>query len=124
VEYRLPHGVVPPDIAAPAGVLDHALRKLAGALTGAEDELARTLDQGGAAAQARYGLLGLALGRIERLAGLWRAWAVPDAEGEAPSARWIRASEQRLVEDLEVSAAPVLAANVLRDSIWTRRGRW
>jgi ATP-dependent DNA helicase DinG len=120
VEYRLPHGVVPADVAAVAGTLHHALRKLGDALDGAEDELSRQLDTGGAAAQDRYAVMGLSIGRVQRLAGLWKSWAEPDRAGEAPQARWIRASEQQASADLEVCAAPVLAANVLRDSIWTR----
>ncbi len=120
VEYRLPHGVVPPDVAAIAATLHHALRKLGDALEGAEDELSRQLDTGGAAAQDRYAVMGLSIGRVQRLAGLWKSWAEPDPAGAAPQARWIRASEQQSSADLEVCAAPVLAANVLRDSIWTR----
>lgn len=120
VEYRLPHGVVPADVATVAGTLHHALRKLGDALDGAEDELSRQLDTGGAAAQDRYAVMGLSIGRVQRLAGLWKSWAEPDRAGEAPQARWIRASEQQASADLEVCAAPVLAANVLRDSIWTR----
>jgi len=120
VEHRLPHGLVPPDVAAVAGTLHHALRKLGDALAGAEDELSRTLDTGGAAAQDRYAVTGLSIGRVQRLAGLWKSWAEPDRAGEAPQARWIRASEQQAGADLEVCAAPVLAANVLRDSLWTR----
>lgn len=120
VEYRLPHGVVPADVATLAGTLHHALRKLGDALEGAEDELSRQLDTGGAAAQDRYAVMGLSIGRVQRLAGLWKSWAEPDRTGEAPQARWIRASEQQSSADLEVCAAPVLAANVLRDSIWTR----
>jgi ATP-dependent DNA helicase DinG len=120
IEYRLPHGVVPADIAAVAAMLAHALRKLGDALQGAEDELARQLEQGGAAAQDRYAVMGLSIGRVQRLAGLWRCWSEPDRAGEAPQARWIRASEQQASEDLEVCAAPVLAADVLRDSLWTR----
>ncbi|MBK7731071.1 MAG: ATP-dependent DNA helicase DinG [Gammaproteobacteria bacterium] len=119
-EYRLPHGRVPAEIAGVAAVLHNALAKLGGALGGAEEELARQLELGGAAAQSRYALLGLMIGRIERLLSLWRAWAEPDRAGEPPQARWIRTSEQRALEDIEVAAAPVLAANLLRESIWER----
>ncbi|MCG3169406.1 MAG: putative ATP-dependent helicase DinG [Pseudomonadales bacterium] len=119
-EHRLPHGVVPPEVAEVAGTLAHALGKLDDALVAAGDELARDLDQGGAAAQERHAALGLATGRAQRLRALWRAWAEADPPGEAPQARWIRATAQLAGEDIEVCAAPVLAANVLRERIWTR----
>lgn len=119
-EYRLPHGVVPPDTVALADTLAHALGKLEDALASSGDELARELEQGGAAAQQRHAALGLATGRMQRLHGLWRAWAEPDREGEAPQARWIRATSQLAGDDIEVCAAPVLGANVLRERIWTR----
>jgi len=122
IEHRLPHGVVPPEISAVAATLMHSLRKLCDALQGAEDELARQLEQGGAAAQERYAAMGLSIGRVERLVGLWRAWAEPDRAGEPPQARWLRASAQLSGEDIEVFAAPVLAANVLREQLWARAG--
>jgi ATP-dependent DNA helicase DinG len=120
LEYRLPHGSVPADVAAVASLLDHALQKLYDALDRGEEDLARQLEQGGAAAQDRYSLLGLVMGRIQRLRGLWHSWAEADPPGQAPQARWIRASEQQGAEDIEVCAAPVLAAGVLRDNIWSR----
>lgn len=120
IEYRLPQGKVPQDIAGKAGALDNGLRKLAEALSRAEDEVARQLDEGGAAAQDRYALLGLTIGRVERLGNLWRAWAEPDPPGEPPRARWLRLIEQASNAELEVCAAPVLAANLLREQIWMR----
>lgn len=119
-EYRLPHGVVPQQIMTVASVLAHALGKLDDALVAGGDELARELDQGGASAQERHAALGLATGRVQRLRGLWCAWAEADPPGEAPQARWIRAISQLGGEDIEVCAAPVLAASVLREHIWSR----
>jgi ATP-dependent DNA helicase DinG len=120
VEFRLPHGRVPSDIAGRAAALHNSLASLASAVQDAADDLSRSLEQGGATAQQRFAALGLLGARAERLAGLWQAWAEPDPEGEAPRARWIRIAERRSVEDLEVSVAPVLASTLLFERVWSR----
>ncbi len=119
-EYRFAHGVVGPEIMAVAATLAHALGKLEAALAASGEECARELDQRGASAQEQYAALGLATGRAQRLCGLWGAWATPDPPDEAPQARWIRATTQLAGEDIEVCVAPVLAAPVLRDRVWSR----
>ena len=120
LEYRLPHGRVPPAVAGLAAALHNTLARLAAAVADAADDLSRTLEQGGASTQQRYAALGLFAARAQRLSGLWQAWSEPDPEGEAPRARWIRLAERRATEDLEVAVAPVLASSLLYDRVWSR----
>ena len=119
-EYRFAHGVVPEAISSVAALLANALDKLEDALRVAGDECARELDKRGAAAQEQHAALGLATGRAQRLRGLWHAWARVDPPDEAPQARWIRATSQLTGDDIEVSAAPVLAASLLAEQVWMR----
>jgi ATP-dependent DNA helicase DinG len=119
-EYRLPHGQVPAPVIAIADPLHNALARLAAILEDASEELGRALESGGALAQERYAALGLWGGRTARLAALWRAWAVPDPADAAPMARWLRLEARGAIDDLEVAAAPVLAAGVLREGVWSR----
>jgi ATP-dependent DNA helicase DinG len=120
IEYRLPHGSVPDETLTAAADLEHNHSQLLDALRGAEEELSKQLEKGGPIAQEAYAALGLTTGRIERLARLWRAWSAPDTPGAAPTARWLKIAGHAQVEDLEVNAAPVLAATLLRESIWER----
>ena len=119
-EFRLPHGRVPPDVMAIADPLCNAFARLSAALADAVEDAARTLESGGLLAQERFAALGLWSGRTTRSAGLWRAWSIPDPEGAAPMARWLRLESRGAVDDLEVAAAPVLAASVLREGVWSR----
>jgi ATP-dependent DNA helicase DinG len=120
IVHRLPHGLVPEPVAALAGTLHNALVTLGRALEDAEEDFAKLLEQGGTAMQERFAALGLMRARVARLAGLWRAWSLPDPPGEPPQARWISLAERRALEDLEVCVAPVLAASLLRERVWDR----
>lgn len=119
-EFRLPHGRVPAVVAGIAASLQNTLARLGAAVEAAAEELGRSLEQQGAGAQERYAALGLLAARSARLHALWQDWAEADPPGEAPRARWIRQSERRAAEELEVCAAPVLAGPLLREQLWSR----
>lgn len=120
LELRLPNGEVPADIVVMASELAHVTGQLLDALQRAEEELAKGLDKGGTQAQEAYSALGLMIGRIDRQQRLWQAWSRTDQPGEAPMARWLKIGGSAAADDIEVNAAPVLAASTLRRDIWQR----
>ena len=61
--------------------------------------------------------LGRLVERLQDAAALWQRWARQDAAGWAPMARWITVAKDR---SLLCHAAPVSAAGILRQLVWSR----
>ena len=120
LEVRLPNGDVPAEVVSLSVDLEHTMGRLLDALRRAEEEFVKTLDKGGSRAQDVYSALGSMLGRVDRQARLWQAWARTEQSGDAPMARWLKIVGSSAVDDIEVNAAPVLAAGVLKRDIWQR----
>jgi ATP-dependent DNA helicase DinG len=56
----------------------------------------------------------------EQQLGLWQAYAKVDQEGEVPMARWLQYWQTPERVDLEMSASPIMAAELLQDNLWQR----
>lgn len=66
-------------------------------------------------AEQLYPLFGGMLTRAQANTELWGAFVAEDNEQEPPMARWLTQTEQ---QDIEIHASPILAAEMLRRSLW------
>ena len=56
----------------------------------------------------------------EQQLSLWQAYAKVDQEGEVPMARWLQYWQTPERVDLEMSASPIMAAELLQKNLWQR----
>lgn len=123
--YRMPQGVVP-------GQIRELATRMATLFSGCCDlvekivsELKSALDgsvPGIEAVQAEQilpmvGTLGL---RLQNNCDLWRAWSLPDSEGEPPSARWIELSDFNGSQELRVASSLIMAGELLHNRLWSQ----
>lgn len=115
--WRAPMGRLPDDWLADAQELDRLFTKLsrfADALVSAIPK-----EDGGKAEPDDKLMrnLGRLVERLQDAAALWQRWAREDAAGWAPMARWLTVAKDR---GLVCHAAPVSAAGILRNLVWSR----
>ena len=115
--WRAPMGRLPEDWLADAQELDRLFTKLsrfADALVSAIPK-----EDGGKAEPDDKLMrnLGRLVERLQDAAALWQRWARQDAAGWAPMARWLTVAKDR---SLLCHAAPVSAAGILRNLVWSR----
>lgn len=122
-EYRFPLGIAPDDLVTRAGDLAVRWDTQLGLATRLEAGLERAVEEADVSLRDR---LEAALvnatalrARAEGQMALWRAYAEATALDEAsPWARWVRHFGS--ADSVELLASPVLAADLLREHLWSR----
>ncbi|MBD1601674.1 ATP-dependent DNA helicase DinG [Pseudomonas typographi] len=69
-------------------------------------------------AEEWYPLFGSLLARSQGNWELWTAFTVEDPQDAPPMARWLTLVEAGNLHDIEVNASPILAAEMLRRTLW------
>ncbi|MBT7331150.1 MAG: ATP-dependent DNA helicase DinG, partial [Oceanospirillaceae bacterium] len=123
--YRFPQGVVPTElvqISHDLGLMSARLARDLGALHELMDDVVKGEQNGLTKDQAETYLaaFGVLQQNAEQQLALWQAYAKVDAAGEVPMARWLQHWQTPERVDLEISASPILAANLLQENLWKR----
>jgi ATP-dependent DNA helicase DinG len=124
-QLRLEHGRVPDSLIPVAVALTGQFQKLSSVFSRLEDILEDALDDDQAGVdkseiETWHINLGGMLGRAEGALALWQEYAV-SGEGEVPpKARWITLLNSAGQLNFELRCSPVLAADILRDCLWSR----
>ena len=71
-------------------------------------------------AETWYPLVGAFYARADHVSSLWQQFSAKDIEGGAPHARWLVFSETNQGLDVELSASPIIATDVLKQYLWNR----
>ncbi|WP_067520742.1 ATP-dependent DNA helicase DinG [Endozoicomonas ascidiicola] len=121
--YRFPEGVIPEELRQQAERLKAGfskcsgmLEKVASALNDAMDGDVPGIDRW--QAEQLYPEIGGMLSRMEGHFQLWLTYTMKDPEGEPPSARWLKWSENSFGEELEVFSSPILSSRTLWQTLW------
>ena len=123
--YRFVGGVVPEHIREIGIELKKGFARLNDLFTRLADLLKEGMDGevniGIASHQAEewYPLFGTLLTRATSNWELWTAFTAEDPEDSPPMARWLTLAESGALFDIEVNASPILAAEMLRRSLWS-----
>jgi ATP-dependent DNA helicase DinG len=121
-------GIIPEAIKPPVENLSSGFGRLHSELQRALDEVKDALDDdatsGNSArallAEQWFPLLGSMVKRAEGNYALFSHFAMSDPEGRAPQARWLSYLEREGSDDITMSVSPVLAADNLQESLWSR----
>jgi len=65
-----------------------------------------------------YPVIGIWQSRAEANHELWASYAIPDAQGGVPKARWITLVETTNGIDFEICSSPIMASKTLEHSLW------
>ena len=123
--YRFEGGVVPEHIREVGIELKKGFSQLNDLFTRLADLLKEGMDGekniGIASHQAEewYPLFGSLVTRAQGNWELWTAFTAEDPEDSPPMARWLTLAETGALFDIEVNASPILAAEMLRRSLWS-----
>ncbi len=125
IQLRLQHGLVPAPLMLAATMLTGMFSKLVSAFERLEKIVEDALDDefagvGKVDLETAHINIGGMLGRAEGALALWRDYAV-SGEGEVPpKARWITLHTGAGRIGYELRCSPVLAADILREHLWSR----
>lgn len=125
-QYRFPQGDVGPtirDASAEVGALftqlQTRLEKLSKRLTDLLEEAACPIPR--VDVEQLYQACGSWLGRTEATSALWMLFAMTDADGSAPNARWLTVESGAGGNmDVRLSCSPIVAAPMLVEHLWKR----
>ena len=123
--YRFPQGIVPAElvqISHDMGLSSARLARDLGSLHSLMDDVVKG-DQNGLPkdqAENYWAAFGVLQQNAEQQLGLWQAYAKVDQEGEVPMARWLQYWQTPERVDLEMSASPIMAAQLLQKNLWQR----
>lgn len=123
--YRFAQGIVPAELVQMSHDLGLGSARLArdlGALHSLMDDVVKG-DQNGLPkdqAESYLAAFGALQQNAEQQLGLWQAYAKVDREGEVPMARWLQYWQTPERVDLEISASPIMAAELLQENLWQR----
>lgn len=121
--YRFPNGVAPDELQSLALDIKNAFSRQAELLGKMVRELEEAMEDSHCPVpkvdlEASYPVVGSWQARSEATRDLWASYAVPDAEGQPPKARWFSLVEQSGNLDFEICSSPILAASTLYFSLW------
>jgi ATP-dependent DNA helicase DinG len=122
---RLAHGLVPASLTPVAVTLAGLLQKLCSSLSRLEILFEEALDDDlvgvdKSEIETWHINAGGMLGRAEGALALWREYAVGGEREEPPKARWITLLNGAGQFGFELRCSPVLAGDILQDSLWSR----
>lgn len=117
--YRFSQGIVPTElvqISHDMGLSSARLARDLGALHALMDDVVKGDQNGLPKDQAENYLaaFGVLQQNAEQQLSLWQAYAKVDQEGEVPMARWLQYWQTPERVDLEMSASPIMAAELLQ----------
>jgi len=123
--YRFSQGIVPTElvqISHDMGLSSARLARDLGALHALMDDVVKGDQNGLPKDQAENYLaaFGVLQQNAEQQLSLWQAYAKVDQEGEVPMARWLQYWQTPERVDLEMSASPIMAAELLQKNLWQR----
>ena len=123
--YRFPDGVVPEALRDQAAQLEHMTVALVKQLQLLVDWLQEGMDGKRSDitkpdAEAWMPLMATQLARAAAILQVWQRYHNEDEENRAPVARWLNFSDSGSGLDVELSACPVLASDVLARYLWNR----
>ncbi|MBB3101942.1 ATP-dependent DNA helicase DinG [Azomonas macrocytogenes] len=122
--HRFAGGVIPEDLCELGLALKKGFAQLVDLFTRIADILKEAMDDGASGpipshqAEEWYPLFGSLLARAQGNWDLWTAFTLVDAAEGAPMARWLTLAESGSLQDIEVNASPILAAETLRRNLW------
>jgi ATP-dependent DNA helicase DinG len=123
--FRFAQGIVPAELVQMSHDLGLGSARLArdlGALHSLMDDVVKG-DQNGLPkdqAESYLAAFGVLQQNAEQQLGLWQAYAKVDRAGEVPMARWLQYWQTPERVDLEISASPIMAAELLQENLWQR----
>ena len=123
--YRFKEGVVPEVIRQEVAQLEPMTKTLVDQMQLLVDWLAEGMegkrsDISKADAEGWTPLVATQLARAEGMLFCWQQFQRIDDEKKAPLARWLTFMESASGRDVELAACPVLASDVLRQSVWDK----
>lgn len=122
--YRFAGGVVPEALRELGDEFGALYSRLGAALEVIVKELDQALEDHHAIerelAESWYPALGLLYSRAQAYGALWARYAEVEVKADMPAARWIRHVETANGEDYEFNASPILAADDLQATLWSR----
>lgn len=123
--YRFPNGVVPSElvqISNDMGISSSRLARDLGALHTLMDDVVKGEQNGLPKDQAENYLaaFGVLQQNAEQQLALFQAYARVDKPSEVPKARWLQHWQIPERVDLEISASPIMAAELLQENLWSR----
>ncbi|MES2675664.1 MAG: ATP-dependent DNA helicase DinG [Pseudomonadota bacterium] len=123
--YRFKEGVVPQELLFPAVELQRSFHRLTELLEKICSELNEAMEDAHCPVpkidlENNYPVLGTWQSRAEANRELWASYAVPEAAGAVPKARWLTPVEGSGSLDVEVCSSPILASKTLEYSLWDK----
>ena len=123
--YRFSNGVVPVELREQAALLEPMTQSLVKQLQLVVDWLQEGMDGKRSDvtkpdAEAWFPLMSTQLARAEAILTVWQRFQQEDEENRAPVARWLNFVDVGQGLDVELSACPVLASDVLARYLWNR----
>lgn len=118
-------GRVPQAIQQSCENLTQYFQSLANKLNNAGEELSEITEQAAdldekERAEQLFPLVGSMQKRAEATANLFLSFSRPDSDDSAPFARWLSVNANETESDIGMSVSPVLAAQNLQESLWSR----
>ncbi|MEH6471841.1 MAG: ATP-dependent DNA helicase DinG [Halopseudomonas sp.] len=124
---RFPDGVVPDDIFQLSQQIEPRSRELLLKLDSLTEKLKEAISEPVSgidkeAAERWFPTAGRLLARAEAARALWRGLITVDKPGAIPQARWLSFHQRPEGEEFELCCSPILAADTLSSSLWSRCG--
>lgn len=125
LRYRFSLGVIPDFLREVAATLAESFDEIENILTKLTMEVSNLLESNHSPLsqvdlENSYALLGTWQTRAEVNAALWSSYAHAETPSNPPTARWLTLMEMNDLQDVEVVSSPVLAANTLEKTLWSR----
>lgn len=123
--YRFPNGKVPDDLLLHCVELQRSFSRLSELLGKMVSEIEEAMEDPHCPVpkidlENHFPVIGTWQARAEATTQLWASYAIPDAEGGVPRARWLTPVDSSGSMDIEVCSSPILAARTLENSLWDR----
>jgi len=123
--YRFESGVIPQELLLPSVELQRSFSRLSELLEKCCAELTEAMEDAYCPVpkidlENNFPVLGTWQARAEANRELWLSYAVPDAQGGVPKARWLTPVDSGASMDIEVCSSPILASKTLEYSLWEK----
>jgi ATP-dependent DNA helicase DinG len=123
--YRFENGVVPQNLLLPAVELQRSFDRLTELLSKVSAEMTEAMEDPHCPVpkvdlENNFPVIGAWQARAEANRELWASYAVPDAQGSVPKARWLTPVDNSGNIDIEICSSPILASKTLEYSLWEK----
>jgi len=121
--YRFENGFVPDALKLAALDIKRAFDRLSDLLGKMIREIEESMEEPHCSVpkvdlENAYPVIGVWQSRSEANNELWASYAIPDAQGSVPKARWITLVETTNGIDFEICSSPIMASKTLEYSLW------